>query len=356
MKDLNTRIYFITDSTPYTEQEFLERVQSALKGGVSLIQLREKERTTREYIDFAQKVHALAKQFNVPLIIDDRIDVALAAHTEGVHLGQSDMPVKTAREILGDDIIIGATAKTVEQALEAFEQGADYLGVGAIYPTTTKVKTVLTSTQMLDKICRAVPIPVNAIGGLNKDNIDVLKGIGISGICAVSAIMKATDPENAVKELSAAVKEKLGYDIVVVNANAEYELEPGSGEVLGMEEAMAEVIDERKINDARHNLFDIRRRLEDIIYNTDLAVTPNTPPEKLARINNVILELEKSTVLLGSILTEGDVESENIELSDTDRANIAAAKAREEEKKNEQEKEQDDGGGRKKKKDRKKRR
>ena len=210
MKDLNTRIYFITDSTPYTEKEFLSRVGSALAGGVDLIQLREKERTTREYIDLAKKVHALAKQYNVPLIIDDRIDVALAAHTEGVHLGQSDMPVKTAREILGDDIIIGATAKTVEQALEAFEQGADYLGVGAIYPTTTKVKTVLTSTQMLDKICKAVPIPVNAIGGLNKDNIDVLKGIGISGICAVSAIMKAPDPENAVKELSQAVKDKLG--------------------------------------------------------------------------------------------------------------------------------------------------
>ena len=211
MKDLNTRIYFITDSTPYAEKEFLSRVGSALAGGVDLIQLREKERTTREYIDLAQKVHALAKQFNVPLIIDDRIDVALAAHTEGVHLGQSDMPVTIAREILGDDIIIGATAKTVEQALEAFEQGADYLGVGAIYPTTTKVKTVLTSTQMLDKICKAVPIPVNAIGGLNKDNIDVLKGIGISGICAVSAIMKAPDPENAVKELSAAVKQKLGF-------------------------------------------------------------------------------------------------------------------------------------------------
>lgn len=211
MKDLNTRIYFITDSTPYTEQEFLSRVGSALAGGVDLIQLREKERTTREYIDLAQKVHALAKQYNVPLIIDDRIDVALAAHTEGVHLGQSDMPVKTARKILGEGYIIGATAKTVEQALEAFEQGADYLGVGAIYPTTTKVKTVLTSTEMLDKICKAVPIPVNAIGGLNKDNIDVLKGIGISGICAVSAIMKAPDPENAVKELSAAVKQKLGF-------------------------------------------------------------------------------------------------------------------------------------------------
>ena len=210
MKNLDTRIYFITDSTPYTEQEFLDRVRSALRGGVSLIQLREKERSTREYIELAHKVGALAQEFGVPLIIDDRIDVALASGVQGVHLGQSDMPIKTARKILGEDFIIGATAKTVEQAVEAFEQGADYLGVGAIYPTTTKVKTVLTSTEMLDKICKAVPIPVNAIGGLNKDNIDVLKGIGISGICAVSAIMKADDPENAVKELSAAVKEKLG--------------------------------------------------------------------------------------------------------------------------------------------------
>ena len=211
MKNLDTRIYFITDSTPYSEAEFLSRVEAALKGGVTLIQLREKERSTREYIDLAQKIHSLAQGYRVPLIVDDRVDVALAAKTEGVHLGQSDMPIKTAREILGEGFIIGATAKTVEQAMEAFEQGADYLGVGAIYPTTTKVKTVLTSTEMLDKICKAVPIPVNAIGGLNKDNIDVLKGIGIAGVCAVSAIMKADDPEQAAKELSQAVREKLNF-------------------------------------------------------------------------------------------------------------------------------------------------
>ena len=211
MKNLDTRIYFITDSTPYSEAEFLSRVEAALKGGVTLIQLREKERSTREYIDLAQKIHSLAQGYGVPLIVDDRVDVALAAKTEGVHLGQSDMPIKTAREILGEGFIIGATAKTVEQAMEAFEQGADYLGVGAIYPTTTKVKTVLTSTEMLDKICKAVPIPVNAIGGLNKDNIDVLKGIGIAGVCAVSAIMKADDPEQAAKELSQAVREKLNF-------------------------------------------------------------------------------------------------------------------------------------------------
>ncbi len=211
MKNLDTRIYFITDSSAYSEQEFLDRVRAALAGGVTIMQLREKERTTREYISLAQKVHALAQQFGVPLIIDDRVDVALAAKAEGVHLGQSDMPINTAREILGDGFIIGATTKTAEQALEAYEQGADYLGVGAIYPTTTKVKTVLTSTETLDAICKAVPIPVNAIGGLNKDNIDVLKGIGIKGICAVSAIMKADDPKTAAEELSAAVKEKLGF-------------------------------------------------------------------------------------------------------------------------------------------------
>lgn len=210
MKNLNTRLYFITDSTPYTEDEFLSRVKAALSGGVTLIQLREKERSTREYIALAKKVHALSQQFGVPLIIDDRVDVALASGAEGVHLGQSDMQIDAARKIVGEDFIIGATTKTVEQALEAYRQSADYLGVGAIYPTTTKVKTVLTSTETLDKICKAVPIPVNAIGGLNKDNIDVLKGIGIKGVCAVSAIMKADDPKTAAEELSQAVKIKLG--------------------------------------------------------------------------------------------------------------------------------------------------
>lgn len=210
MKNLNTRLYFITDSTPYTEDEFLSRVKAALSGGVTLIQLREKERSTREYIALAKKVHALSQQFGVPLIIDDRVDVALASGAEGVHLGQSDMQIDAARKIVGEDFIIGATTKTVEQALEAYQQSADYLGVGAIYPTTTKVKTVLTSTETLDKICKAVPIPVNAIGGLNKDNIDVLKGIDIKGVCAVSAIMKADDPKTAAEELSQAVKIKLG--------------------------------------------------------------------------------------------------------------------------------------------------
>lgn len=204
MKNLGTSLYFITDSIGFDEDVFFEKVEQALKGGVTLIQLREKNRSTREYIHLAEKIHKLTKTYNVPLIIDDRIDVAMAVKSEGVHLGQSDMPISRAREILGDEYIIGATAKTVPQAVEAYEQGADYLGVGAIYPTTTKVKTVLTSTETLNDICKSVPIPVNAIGGLNKDNINVLKGIDIAGICVVSAIMKAENPQIAAAELKEA--------------------------------------------------------------------------------------------------------------------------------------------------------
>ena len=201
MKRFDTGLYFITDSTGYDEPEFLRRVEEALSGGVTIMQLREKNKTTREYIKLAEAVHEIARRYGVPLIIDDRLDVAMAVSAEGVHLGQSDMPVKTARELVGSSMIIGATTKTVEQALEAERSGADYLGVGAIYPTTTKVKTVLTSVDTLREICRAVSIPVNAIGGLNKDNCHVLENTGISGICAVSAIMKSSDPKAAAAEL-----------------------------------------------------------------------------------------------------------------------------------------------------------
>ena len=142
MKKFDPSLYFITDSTNYTEEEFLYRVEEALRGGVTLLQLREKNKSTREYIELAEKVHAIAKRYNVPLIIDDRVDVALAIQAEGVHVGAEDMPISTARRLMGDDKIVGATAKTVSRARESYEQGADYLGVGAIYPTTTKVKTV----------------------------------------------------------------------------------------------------------------------------------------------------------------------------------------------------------------------
>lgn len=207
MKAFDTSLYFITDSTGFAEKEFLSRTEEALQGGVTILQLREKDRSTRDYMDLAAKVHELTQRYHVPLIIDDRVDVALAIDAEGVHVGAGDMPVASARKLMGAEKIVGATAKTVPWAREAWEQGADYLGVGAIYPTTTKVKTVLTSVDTLRDICHAVPIPVNAIGGLNKNNIDILNGIPIAGICVVSAIMKAEDPKQAAMELKARARE-----------------------------------------------------------------------------------------------------------------------------------------------------
>lgn len=199
------KLYFITDSSEYERDEFLRRVEEALKAGVSLIQLREKNKTTREYIEIATAVHDLTKNYNVPLIIDDRVDVMLAVDAEGVHLGAEDMPLDMARKLIGTNKILGATTKTVEAARAAYENGADYLGVGAIYPTTTKVKTILTSTDTLSKICKNVPIPVFAIGGLNPANLDVLNGINIEGVCVVSAIMKAESPYNATLEMQRAI-------------------------------------------------------------------------------------------------------------------------------------------------------
>lgn len=196
-------LYLITDSTFCEESEFLARVEAALEGGVTLLQVREKSATTREYVELASKVHQIARRFEVPLLIDDRVDVALAVGAEGVHLGAADLPVSVARRLMGPDKIVGATAKTVPWAQEVYEQGADYLGVGAIYPTTTKVITVLTPVETLAEICQAVPISVNAIGGLTADNIDVLVGAPIDGICVVSSIMKADDPKQAAIDLRA---------------------------------------------------------------------------------------------------------------------------------------------------------
>lgn len=209
MKNLEEklRLYLVTNSDGLEESVFLRKIEEAIKGGVTIVQIREKDRSTREYIELATKVHEITRRYDVPLIVDDRIDVAMAIGAEGVHLGQSDMPVKMARDILGENVIIGATTKTVEQAREAYESGADYLGVGAIYPTTTKVKTVLTSVYTLKDICASVPIPANAIGGLTKDNLQILKGAPVAGICVVSAIMKAEDTKEAAAGLRRAYEE-----------------------------------------------------------------------------------------------------------------------------------------------------
>ena len=204
------KLYLVTDSTGKSDEEFLKALEDAIEGGVTFVQIREKNKTTAEYISLVNKALEVTRKHNVPLVVDDRVDVVLATGADGVHVGREDMPVETAREILGKEKIVGATTKTVEQALAAYKAGADYLGVGAIYPTTTKVKTVLTSTDTLNDICNAVPIPANAIGGLNKDNLGVLKGIPIAGVCVVSAIMKAESPKEAAEGLIKAIDDMRG--------------------------------------------------------------------------------------------------------------------------------------------------
>lgn len=194
-------LYLVTDSTGLEEKEFLRRVEEACVGGVTLVQLREKERSGREYLNLAMKVKEITDKYNIPLIIDDRIDIAMSIDAAGVHVGQSDINVRYARKLLGENKIVGATTKTIEQAKEAVSEGADYLGVGAIYPTTTKVTTVITEVSTLNNICEVVDIPVVAIGGLNENNCDVLIGSKISGIAVVSAIMKAKDIKEAAKRL-----------------------------------------------------------------------------------------------------------------------------------------------------------
>ncbi|MDO4459034.1 MAG: thiamine phosphate synthase [Clostridia bacterium] len=199
MKDLT--LYFITDTTDGDTERMCKVVEAACKGGADIIQLREKNISTRDYIHLAECVLKITKAYNVPLIINDRVDVALASGADGIHLGQSDMPVDTARKICGPDMIIGATAKTTEQAKEAYENGADYLGCGAVYPSSTKKDAAFTPVEKITEVCNCVPIPVVAIGGLNENNLDILKGVPVKGMCFVSAIMNDTNPEDKTKTL-----------------------------------------------------------------------------------------------------------------------------------------------------------
>ena len=194
-------LYFVTDSTGWEETAFLRVVDSACAGVVSLVQLREKEKGGAAYLRLAQKVKLITDAYQIPLVIDDRVDVALACGAAGVHVGKLDLPVAAARDLMGEQAIVGATAKTPEQARDAIAQGASYLGVGAIYPTTTKVVTVITEVSTLNEICALSPAPVVAIGGLNPGNMDVLKDSPIAGVAVVSAIMKSADARRAAREI-----------------------------------------------------------------------------------------------------------------------------------------------------------
>ncbi|MDU2583358.1 MAG: thiamine phosphate synthase [Anaerococcus hydrogenalis] len=198
------KLYLVTNSDKYTEKEFLKRIEDALKGGVDILQLREKEKTDLEILNLGKKVKKICDDYKVPMLIDDKPHLAWALGC-GVHVGADDMPISLCRKLLGEKALIGATAKSVEAAKKAQEDGADYLGVGAIFETKTHVKTKRTSVETFKKIKDTVDIDVFAIGGLNIENVDILKDSKADGICVVRAIMDAED----VYKTSFDLKEKI---------------------------------------------------------------------------------------------------------------------------------------------------
>ena len=189
------RLYLVTNRYQDSLENFLEKVETACRSGVTIIQLREKNLTTNQYYQLAKQVKEITDAYQVPLIIDDRLDVCLAVDAAGLHIGDDELPVSVARKVLGPEKILGVTAKTVKRALEAETSGADYLGTGAIFPTTTKENAPITLISTLKTICQTVAIPVVAIGGLTSENIDQLIGTGIAGVAVVRDLMQAEDIE-----------------------------------------------------------------------------------------------------------------------------------------------------------------
>ena len=189
------RLYLVTNRYQDSLESFLEKVETACRSGVTIIQLREKNLTTNQYYQLAKQVKEITDAYQVPLIIDDRLDVCLAVDAAGLHIGDDELPVSVARQVLGPKKILGVTAKTVKRALEAEEGGADYLGTGAIFPTRTKENAPITLISTLKTICQTVAIPVVAIGGLTSENIDQLAATGIAGVAVVRDLMQAEDIE-----------------------------------------------------------------------------------------------------------------------------------------------------------------
>ena len=189
------RLYLVTNRYQDSLESFLKKVETACRSGVTIVQLREKNLTTNQYYQLAKQVKEITDAYQVPLIIDDRLDVCLAVDAAGLHIGDDELPVSVARQVLGPDKILGVTAKTVKRALEAEEGGANYLGTGAIFPTTTKENAPITLISTLKTICQRVAIPVVAIGGLTSENIDQLIGTGIAGVAVVRDLMQAEDIE-----------------------------------------------------------------------------------------------------------------------------------------------------------------
>ena len=200
MNNIDLSLYLVTDNSE-DEKKFLKTIEEAINGGVSVVQIREKTADTLEFYNLALKVKEITTKYNVPLIINDRVDVALAVDADGVHVGQSDMPCDITRELIGENKILGVSAATIDEAKKAEKDGADYIGTGAVFPTSTKDDAPSITKKDLKNIVDSINIPVVAIGGINIENANELKNTGISGLSVVSAIMSADNPKKASEKL-----------------------------------------------------------------------------------------------------------------------------------------------------------
>ncbi|MBQ9160758.1 MAG: thiamine phosphate synthase [Methanobrevibacter sp.] len=200
MKNIDLSLYLVTDNSD-DEEKFLKTIEEGIKGGVTVVQIREKTADTLDFYNLALKVKEITSKYNIPLIINDRVDVALAIDADGVHVGQSDMPCDITRKLIGEDKILGISAATIDEAKKAQKDGADYIGTGAVFPTKTKDDASSVTKEELKKIVESIDIPVVAIGGINLENASQLTDTGIAGLSVVSAIMSSENPKKSSQEL-----------------------------------------------------------------------------------------------------------------------------------------------------------
>lgn len=198
---VNYKLYLVTDRDLLKNTDICTAVEQAIQGGVTLVQLREKELNSLEFYNTALKVKKVTDKYNIPLIINDRLDIALAVDAAGVHVGQSDMPAAIVRKLMGPDKILGISTATLEESIEAEKNGADYVGVGAVFPTSTKLDARAVTVEMLKRIKENIKIPVVAIGGISENNVQSLRAADIDGVAVVSAILGKQDIKEASENL-----------------------------------------------------------------------------------------------------------------------------------------------------------
>ena len=206
----NMLLYAVTDRAWTGKQTLYEQVEAALKGGVTCVQLREKELDETAFLQEAKELCALCRRYGVPFLVNDNVEIAIACGADGIHVGQEDLAAGEVRRRVGENMILGVSVHTVEEACQAVRDGADYLGLGAVFPTSTKTDVEQMSNETLRAICDAVDVPIVAIGGINRGNILKLAGSGVDGVALVSAIFSAEDIERTCRELRAMSEEMVG--------------------------------------------------------------------------------------------------------------------------------------------------